>query len=301
MDKNMERSIMGAFVRLRAVIASLALIIVGYFRFFVLKQSSFDDILLAVSDALVISIIVFLLVQISTFFVHIPTLSTQSMELVQVGQISARSRANAQNANKWEYIGHVGRHTRTVVFKAFSERASAQGSESSIDIVLISPFSDEAIKLYCDHKRSAQIRHYDTDPVSVDDVKAEILATVLRCKSLVQDYPQLRVRLFLSNFFSAFRYDVSPDEIIMTQEDPFAPALAVKKESQLFLALQKECASIRSQSREVGLEGEHVDTLDENSSKGFFTHVFSDFPYVEDEVISMTLAKLRDDRNPYAG
>lgn len=297
----MNRSLFKVFVRLRVLIALLALVIIGYFRFFILKQSSYGDILLAVSEALIVSVIVFLLVEVSTLLVRTPSFEDQSLELVQVGDITARSRANAQGSTRWEYIGHVGRHTRTVVFNAYSERASSHGNENSMDVLLISPFSDKAVELYCNHKRSAQVRHYDSEPVSKDDVRAEIFATILRCKSLVQDHPQFTIRLFLSDFFSAFRYDVSPDEIIMTQEDAFLPALAIKKESQLFLAVQRECASIRSQSRQVWFHADTVDIADELSSKEFIDRTFADYPFVEGHLISLAVSKLRNDKNPYAG
>lgn len=287
------------FLRLRLIIGILSLIAIGLLRLFLFKDSDFSDLFSSLFEAIFISIAIFTFAQFSTAALQTPPFDSQHTTIIPNGKITGRSRSNAHSADRWEYIGHIGRHTRTVVFNALSERASSRGISCSIDILLISPFSQSTIDEYCKHSNSSQKQYYTKSVITPDDIREEIFATIIKCRIMTQNNPNFKINLFISDFFSTFRYDVSPNEILITQEDPFSPALAVQKDSSLFYLFEKECSHLKANSKSLALSDHTIKLDDITSIQLFLNDTFS--THVCNKIIEGAVRKIRQGRNPYAG
>lgn len=119
-----------------------------------------------------------------------------------------------------------------------------------------------------------------------------------------QRYTFLEVAIGLSSTVSAFRWDMSSSQIILTQEDPGGPALMVDEGKPLYLACQRELELSLKQTRRVpvGLTSDvqlsKEPTHDE--VRGLFDKLQVSLPHdITNADISDIIRRAVHQRNPY--
>ena len=145
-----------------------------------------------------------------------------------------------------------GRSVKTPASKAFAVPsrgiAEAIAAEWRAQVEIIDPTDESVCETYTRFRRSLSTRPDGTgEPWTLDRTRKEAFATILAACWYHQRYTFLRIEVALSQVMSTFRWDVSSHWVIMTQEDPAAPAmlsLAAIDASILLLF----CASICSKS-----------------------------------------------------
>ncbi|PWK45967.1 hypothetical protein [Pseudomonas sp. OV226] len=124
----------------------------------------------------------------------------------------------ARAASSYKIYVRTGRYFRSKVLPELVAKARASRRPMTLEIVLLD-FRDEHL---CE--RYAQFRKecsFDSKLWSPASVRAEILATVHAALQVARDNPTLmNVALYLSDRLSTFRIEGSPEEILVTREDP---------------------------------------------------------------------------------
>jgi hypothetical protein len=82
----------------------------------------------------------------------------------------------------------------------------------------------------------------------------ECLATVISAYVYMAEAPLMKMELYLSDVATGFRYDLCDNHILITREDPRAPAIKAVRGSYLFRAFSNELRLSRSQAKRVALD-----------------------------------------------
>lgn len=145
---------------------------------------------------------------------------TQVLDADTSHRLHARSLAGT---NFWYHFGHIGRWTRENALPRMIAAARADPSTRRISVFLMDPNLDSICLEHADRRNSRRRR--DPRPVTLRDVKIEILATIVSLAVAHARVPNLEVRCHLIRFDPPFRLDVSSDRAFLTHEDVTAHAV----------------------------------------------------------------------------
>ena len=199
-------------------------------RFFVLPY--FDpELLLTITslfgsllDNLVVSLFLAVFIGAFVFWLTPSIVKRSVIEVVAPKQINSLLKTAANGTRSWIYKGACGRYTRATTIPKLAEAARIEGIGRDITICILNPKNDELCTAYATYRRSLKSAKSGT-AWTCQVVQEEILATAITALKFQFSEPQLRIRLFFVDHFSAFRLDISDLYVVVTKEDKEASAL----------------------------------------------------------------------------
>lgn len=126
------------------------------------------------------------------------------------------------------------------------------------------------------------------------------MATVQRTVELNSENNQIRCEIRFRNFLSQFRYDVSNDQIMVTQEDPQEPAFSYPIGSRFFDYYKRENQLIWDQTPEFDIDTISPQAGDDDNAT---TERLAKFMSKIDggmSIVTSAVAALAKDKSPYA-
>lgn len=185
---------------------------------------------------------------------HLNILSNQ-MEIIPSRQIREDFERSFVEASEWIYKGGCGTYLRARTLKQMGEHSKTKKSPRQIRVQIINPSNPSVCKKYSDYRRAvASSNKDDLGDWSIDHVRKEAYAAVLAACISQDKYQLLKIELTLCNSISLFRYDLNPEYIIITQEDPIAPALKAKAGSHYYNSYLHELNLLFDQAIKVPLD-----------------------------------------------
>lgn len=169
---------------------------------------------------------------------------------VQEAHSEARSKTD-----RWFFKGGTGTYTRAVTLPRCVETARQDRHSLQFRLEIIDPTDAEACKRYEDFRRSVS-----TAPDGSGEAwypgraRLESYATILAACWNMQRFRLLDIQVGLTSVVSTFRYDMSSECLIVTQDDPRFPALRVPRGKSLYDAYDVELRTSFLQARRVQLE-----------------------------------------------
>jgi hypothetical protein len=139
---------------------------------------------------------------------------------------------------------------------------------------------------------------------TTDRTRKESFATVLAACWYQQNFQLLDIGVGLSQMMSTFRFDLSADRVIITQDDPQFPAVVIVRNSSLYDGYATELRTSFGQSRQVDLLAAGAVTLSdiptETQVRQLFEHIAMPLPadYGSTDV-QQIVNKAIDAKNPY--
>jgi hypothetical protein len=169
---------------------------------------------------------------------------------VQAAHSEARSRTD-----RWFFKGGTGTYTRAVTLPQCVEAARRDRRALQFRLEIIDPTDAEACKRYEDFRRSVSTALDGTGEAWYPGrARLESYATILAACWNMQSFRLLDIQVGVTSVVSTFRYDMSSEYLIVTQDDPRFPALLVPRRKTLYDAYGVELRTSFEQARRVQLE-----------------------------------------------
>lgn len=228
------------------------------------------------------------------------TVQTLRGSEVQTALAEARTRTD-----RWFFKGGTGTYLRAVTLPSCVEAARRDRRALEFRIEIIDPTNTQACERYENFRRSVS-----TEPDGTGDTwfrgrtRLESYATLVSACWYRQRFGLLDIRVGLTPFVSTFRFDMSSQYLIVTQDDSRFPALLVPRDKSLFDAYGVELRNSFEQATRVQLElGDRVNLSDEPSLDEVRSLLdalgVSPKPPLDDEEAASVLQKALHARNPY--
>lgn len=168
----------------------------------------------------------------------------------EVGQV----HSEAHDTDKWQFKGGTGTYLRAVTIKACVEQARRAKRPVEMQVEIIDPTDEQLCTDYAQYRSSLTPGPDRTGEVwTLGRTRKEAFATILAACWYRQRFTFLRIEVGLSKVMTTFRWDLCSHWVIMTQEDPSAPALLFEKGKPHYRAYSRELVASFDQARQVDI------------------------------------------------
>ena len=137
------------------------------------------------------------------------------------------------STREWYFRGGLGRFLSTVVLPRMNKVASQTQSPVLIRAQILDPRNTELCEMHAQLRNSVDNADGRKD-WNATDIKISLYSTIVTCAVYESNNSYLDVSIFLINFFSTDRVDVSTTSGIVTKDDRNVPGLQFSKESVLY-------------------------------------------------------------------
>jgi hypothetical protein len=160
-----------------------------------------------------------------------------------------------RTTDRWFFKGGTGTYTRAVTLPECVETARRDRRALEFRLEIIDPTDGGACERYEEFRRSVSLTTDGTgDMWYRGRARLESYATIVAACWNRQRFRLLDIQVGLTSLVSTFRFDMSADYLIVTQDDPRFPALLVPRDKSLYDAYGVELRSSFEQARRVQLE-----------------------------------------------
>ena len=129
----------------------------------------------------------------------------------------------------WYFRGGFGRYLRSVVLPNLHEVAK-DATRVNITAQILNPKNERLCKLHAALRNTVKNADNKTD-WDLDEVKINLYATIVSCAIYESMNSYLNISVYLIDFFSSDRVDISTNSGIITKDDQKAPGLKFNKSS----------------------------------------------------------------------
>ncbi len=221
----------------------------------------------------------------------------------EVGEVHAQARRDTEH---WMFKGGTGTYLRAVTIKECVENARRAKRPIRMQIEIIDPTDESVCHDYAQYRSSLAPGPDRTGETwTLDRTRKEAFATILAACWYRQRFTFLKADVALSKVMTTFRWDLSSEWVIMTQEDPAAPAMLFEKSKPHYRAYSRELLASFEQARGVEIgRARDLELADEPSveeTRKLFTLLELDLPssFTDRDVTDIVRRALRP-KNPYS-
>lgn len=230
---------------------------------------------------------------------------TSAVRLVhgpEVGRVQAEAHRETE---QWMFKGGTGTYLRAVTIRQCVDHARKAKRPMRMQIEIIDPTDLALCQRYAQYRCSLAPGPDRTgEPWTPDRTRKEAFATILAACWYHQRYTFLRIEVALSRVMTTFRWDVSSQWVIITQEDPAAPAMLFERTKPHYRAYSRELMASFEQAREVPIDrARDLELSDEPSveeTRKLFALLELDLPgsFTDRDVTDLVRKAIRP-KNPY--
>jgi hypothetical protein len=233
-------------------------------------------------------------------------LDEMSMVRVLRGSEVGRALEEArQNTDRWFFKGGTGTYIRAVTLPTCIERARERRRTLRMRLEIIDPTNEDVCEQYARFRQSGVNRLDATgEPWTLDRTRKESFATILAACLHKQHYQFLELEIGLSARMTTFRWDLSDSRIVITQEDPGAPAMMIERGKPYYDAWSTELQASFDQASRVPLEQVRQSRLSAEPTveevRKLFVNLSIPLPHgFTDRAVSDIIRKALQPTNPY--
>ena len=151
----------------------------------------------------------------------------KSVEIFSPSQTKALHDSALLTSDFWYHHGHIGRWVRTTAMPALARISVENGIITTIKLILLNPRNSKLCELYAEYRN--QISFKENTLKTIEDVQAELLATIITGQKFDQGANGLGVHIFLEDQLSLVREDISSTAVFRTQVNPRCPSIVYRK------------------------------------------------------------------------
>ena len=163
---------------------------------------------------------------------HALTIKPSVGELATLASRQKAFEAAMSTANMWQFRGGTGSFTRAWTLPGLAARAreSSTGTHWRIQLQILDPQNTVRCREYAEYRAKLSRRPDNTvqHNWTTEAVQMGCLATIFAAH-WHQQHEFLVIDIRLRSEFSTLRHDISPDSIIITNEDSQFPALHIRR------------------------------------------------------------------------
>jgi hypothetical protein len=220
----------------------------------------------------------------------------------EVGEVAKTAHRDTE---LWMFKGGTGTYLRAVTLGSCVESARRAHRPVHMQVEIIDPTNEPLCQKYARYRSALNPDPDRTGEVwTTERTRKEAFATVLAACWYRQRYTFLLIKVGLSSMMTTFRWDISSQWVLMTQEDPAAPALLFEKGRPHYQAYSRELVASFEQTRQVDIgRADKFYLSDEPSvaeTRKLFTTLGLDLPgsYTDRDVTDVIHKAIRP-KNPY--
>lgn len=253
-------------------------------------------------DKFVISLLTTTLLGCFVFYVTPRLIDKLEISAIPSSKINKILVDATQKSNLWMFKGATGRFVRGTVIPEFMKRSQSDRQHRRISLTLMNPENDQVCGAYTEYRKSVAQESQKND-WSKDFSKAQVIATIYRafyCQSQVKSF--LSTEISLIDGFSAFRVDLSSDMVIVTKEDPNAPAISCRSNTNFYKFYEADIVLQGAQGRRVPFVEINTspDNVTPNDVKTLVEKCgFKDVLLTSPEFLQIAVNAIKDSSVPY--
>jgi hypothetical protein len=156
--------------------------------------------------------------------------SLQDVEVLDPARTTTLHKRALDLTDFWYHNGHIGRWARVTAIPALAKSAMTRGG-ITVKLIILDPANKRVCSLYADYRESIAFKE-DTIR-TLEDVQAELLATIIVGQLYEQKNNGMHVEIFLADRLNLVREDISSIAVFRTQVDPRCPALVYHNHNDL--------------------------------------------------------------------
>lgn len=220
----------------------------------------------------------------------------------EVGQVHTEAHRDTE---QWMFKGGTGTYLRAVTIKACVENARRAQRPVRMQVEIIDPTNEQLCNQYA-HYRSSLAPGPDRtgETWTPDRTRKEAFATILAACWYRQRFTFLKIEVGLSKVMTTFRWDLSSQWVVITQEDPAAPAMLFEKGRPHYRGYSRELVASFEQARPVDIaRAKELQLSDEPSveeTRKLFELLELDLPgtFTDRDIVDLIRRAIRP-KNPY--
>lgn len=201
-------------------------------------------------DGFSISLLVSVLIGGFVFWVTPDIVKKSVMDVLDPKEIGPLLKKATSDSRSWIYNGACGRYTRATTLPMMAMSARQEGIGRDIRVILLDPSNNLLCEEYATYRRSLKSAK-NGGLWTKNKVKEEIIATVISALRYKHEEPLLRIEINLVNHFSAFRFDISDQYVIVTKEDSEAAGLKADKSTYFYDSYVDDSRLSERQSKRI--------------------------------------------------
>ena len=173
------------------------------------------------------------------------------MEIIDASEITQKLKELSVGTNTWFFSGGAGRYTRAITLPILAENAKEDGNKS-IELQVIDPNNEFLCGKYAEF-RGAQKEAKGQDFWTIENVRCQIISTIVMACYWGKKQTSLKVSIFLRNHFTIFRVDLADNGVMITRENAKANALFFPKGTQHYKSFRVNYLELSKQYEEINL------------------------------------------------
>lgn len=167
----------------------------------------------------------------------------------EVGNALAEAR---RHTDRWVFKGGTGTFLRAVTLPECIDQARRKKHVLHVQLEIIDPANEKLCAEYAQFRRSLSDQPDAAGEIwTVDRTRKESYATVLAACWYRQRYTFATIEVGLSSVMTTFRWDMTPHQLIITQEDPQFPAMMLEPGKFYYEIYSRELMASLRQARQV--------------------------------------------------
>lgn len=178
-------------------------------------------------------------------------LETSAVRMLSGSEVD-RVHADAHHeTDHWLHKGGTGTHLRAVTIKECVEHARRSRRPIRMQVEIVDPDNESLCTEYAHYRASlAPGKERAAEAWTADRIRKESLATVLAACWYRQRFSFLKIEVGLSTVMTTFRWDMSSQWVMISQEGT-ASAMLFEKGKPHFRAFDRELVASFEQTRQV--------------------------------------------------
>ncbi len=175
--------------------------------------------------------------------------SKEQIKILGPGRIIDHERdLSMLNTEFWYFSGGTGTESRRVTLPSLGMASKNENNVKQVKMIIINPANAELCKKYCSYR----LRNYSNEEWTERKLQLKIYATILACVYWEKNSP-LEIELMLKNSFSAMRFDISEERLIISKGDPKEPAFLISKPNVFYNCVLQEFHQIAAQAQKLDI------------------------------------------------
>lgn len=156
-------------------------------------------------------------------------------------QIEDKLDQARKTCDSWKFNGGLGRYTRYMTLPELSSISSKKRETYKVELIILDPENDILLQKYADFRNSVNQKAN----WNINFLRKELLATLFIAAYTTKTNQFLEIEVYVKDFFTLSRMDISNDTAIISREDPLIPTIICYNESYLFKHYKEEFQQVK--------------------------------------------------------
>lgn len=284
------------------LLALFALLIIRFFLVPYFSGQQIEDssyIISAVVDNLFIALVSSLLISVLIFWLLPISSEASNAIVVEPASLKSVLKESIADTNYFLYSGHTARWTCAVTLPYLASEAATRDTTIQIHLTILDPEDKQACNRYAILRNRIGVEK-KAPAALMQKHRLELLSTIVSVYAWKVQEPRLDLEIGLSNNVSIFRVDLSAQSAVVTTPGIRKPALLFPSESPFYNLFREDVISLHEQSRILpDVDGTALEQLDVANTRKLLKELGLEVSSFSDDDMKEIATLAHTANNPY--